>query len=100
MHAFSRVLVAGLGKVGELVARLLQESGFEVVGADLARAGDATLPFPVLPLDVADPAALRRALEPWGAVRLKRLYRKGWRNLVPWPQRSASVWVFEVTRPG
>jgi len=47
-----------------------------------------------------DEPLLRRALEPWGAVRLKRLYRKGWRNLFPWPQRSASVWVFEVTRPG
>jgi 2-polyprenyl-3-methyl-5-hydroxy-6-metoxy-1,4-benzoquinol methylase len=47
-----------------------------------------------------DEPLLRRALEPWGAVRLRRLYRKRWRNLLPWPQRSASVWVFEVTRPG
>jgi 2-polyprenyl-3-methyl-5-hydroxy-6-metoxy-1,4-benzoquinol methylase len=46
-----------------------------------------------------DEPGLRRALEPWGTVRLRRLYRKGWRNLVPWVQRSASVWVFEVTRP-
>ena len=69
MHtfSFSKVLVAGLGKVGELVARLLHESGFEVVGADLARAGDA-LPFPVKPVDVADPTALRRALEEVDAV--------------------------------
>lgn len=47
-----------------------------------------------------DEALLRRALEPWGEVTLHRYYRKGWRNLFPWPQRSASVWVFQVRRPG
>lgn len=46
-----------------------------------------------------DEALLRKALEPWGSVRLHRWYRKAWRNLFPWVQRSASVWVFEVTRP-
>lgn len=46
-----------------------------------------------------DEPLLRRALEPWGAVRMYRRYRKGWRNLFPWPQRSAAVWVFEVVRP-
>lgn len=46
-----------------------------------------------------DEPLLRRALEPWGKVHLQRLYRKAWRNLFPWRQRSASVWVFEVTRP-
>jgi 2-polyprenyl-3-methyl-5-hydroxy-6-metoxy-1,4-benzoquinol methylase len=46
-----------------------------------------------------DEALLRSALEPWGRVTLKRLYRKAWRNLFPWPQRSASVWVFQVERP-
>lgn len=46
-----------------------------------------------------DEGLLRRALEPWGAVTLRRLYRKAWRNLFPWPQRSASVWVFEVRKP-
>ncbi len=45
-----------------------------------------------------DEGLLRRALEPWGAVTLRRLYRKGWRNLFPWPQRSASVWIFEVKK--
>jgi len=67
VHAFSKVLVAGLGKVGELVARLLHESGFEVVGADVARSHDG-LPFPGKPVDVADPLALRHALEPLDAV--------------------------------
>ncbi|MGH9222297.1 MAG: saccharopine dehydrogenase C-terminal domain-containing protein [Acidimicrobiales bacterium] len=67
MRAFSKVLVAGLGKVGELVARLLHESGFEVVGADLARTG-GDLPFPVRPVDVADPDALRAALRQVDAV--------------------------------
>jgi 2-polyprenyl-3-methyl-5-hydroxy-6-metoxy-1,4-benzoquinol methylase len=46
-----------------------------------------------------DEPLLRRALEPWGRVTLKRLYRKPWRNLLPWPQHSASVWVFSVERP-
>lgn len=46
-----------------------------------------------------DEALLRRALEPWGEVTLHRRYRKAWRNLLPWPQRSASVWVFQVERP-
>ena len=67
MQAFSKVLVAGLGKVGELVARLLNEAGFEVVGADVARSpGD--LPFPVTAVDIADAAALRRALSQVEAV--------------------------------
>ncbi|HET7041153.1 MAG TPA: methyltransferase domain-containing protein, partial [Gemmatimonadales bacterium] len=46
-----------------------------------------------------DERLLRAALEPWGRVTLRRLYRKPWRNLLPWPQRSASVWVFQVQRP-
>lgn len=45
-----------------------------------------------------DAASLRSALEPWGRVTLRRLYRKAWRNFFPWPQRSASVWVFQVVR--
>ena len=67
---FSKVLVAGLGKVGELVARLLHESGFEVVGADLPAAAERRLdlPFPVRPVDVADPVALRATLRTVDAV--------------------------------
>ena len=45
-----------------------------------------------------DEPMLRAALEPWGTVRIRRLYRRGWRNLVPWVQRSASVFVFEVVK--
>lgn len=43
-----------------------------------------------------DEPMLRLALEPWGRVRIRRLYRKAWRNWFPWVQRSASVFVFEV----
>ncbi|MGH9177975.1 MAG: saccharopine dehydrogenase family protein [Acidimicrobiales bacterium] len=57
---FSSVLVIGLGKVGELLARLLHRSGMAVTGADLRPGG--TLPFPVRDLDVHDRAALDRAL--------------------------------------
>lgn len=64
---FSKVLVIGLGKVGELVARLLDESMFEVTGADLA-IRDTTLPFPVVALDVTDVDAIGRALRETEAV--------------------------------
>jgi 2-polyprenyl-3-methyl-5-hydroxy-6-metoxy-1,4-benzoquinol methylase len=46
-----------------------------------------------------DEPTLRRALEPWGRVRLARYYRTALRNLLPWKQRGAAVFVFEVT-PG
>ncbi|EFQ83572.1 saccharopine dehydrogenase [Aeromicrobium marinum DSM 15272] len=60
------VAVFGLGKVGELVAGLLRESGFEVVGHDqVARAG---LEVPTTVLDVADEAAVRAALAHVDAV--------------------------------
>jgi len=60
VRLFSSVLVVGLGKVGELVARMLHGAGYSVVGADVsARAG---LPFPVRPLDVGEGGGLRSAL--------------------------------------
>ena len=63
---FSRVVVVGLGSVGELLARLLHRSGHGVVGADrLPRPG---LPFPVTALDVDDPEAVRAALHGADAV--------------------------------
>lgn len=43
-----------------------------------------------------DEPMLRSALEPWGRVRIRRLYRKAWRNWFPWVQDSAAVFVFEV----
>jgi saccharopine dehydrogenase-like NADP-dependent oxidoreductase len=60
MRVFSRVLVLGLGKVGELVARMLHGAGFDVQGADLNPR--PALPFGVTRLDVGDPDALRAAL--------------------------------------
>ena len=44
-----------------------------------------------------DEPMLRSALTPWGTVRIRRLYRKAWRNWFPWVQNSAAVFVFEVT---
>jgi 2-polyprenyl-3-methyl-5-hydroxy-6-metoxy-1,4-benzoquinol methylase len=46
-----------------------------------------------------DEATLRSALEPWGRVRIGRYYRTALRNLFPWKQRGAAVFVFDVT-PG
>lgn len=46
---------------------------------------------------VYDEPTLRRALEPWGRVRVGRYYRTALRNLVPWKQRGAAVFVFDVT---
>ena len=68
MPVFSKVLVVGLGKVGELVARLLQGTGLEVTGADLTVRTDAQLPFPVIPLDITDDSSVRLALESGEAV--------------------------------
>jgi len=45
-----------------------------------------------------DEVSLRRVLEPWGRVKLRRFYRSPLRNLVPplLKQRGAAVFVFEV----
>jgi saccharopine dehydrogenase-like NADP-dependent oxidoreductase len=60
------VRVVGLGKVGELVATLLHDCGFDVIAYDV-RARDG-LPFKTAPLDVRDGAALREALSGADAV--------------------------------
>lgn len=60
------VRVIGLGKVGELVATLLADSGFKVTAYD-ARQLDG-LPFPAEALDVRDGVALRVALAGADAV--------------------------------
>ncbi|MEZ0332554.1 MAG: class I SAM-dependent methyltransferase [Gemmatimonadales bacterium] len=44
-----------------------------------------------------DEAALHRVLAPWGKVRLRRYYRTPLRNLVPFRQRGAAVFIFQVT---
>ncbi len=62
-----RVAVLGLGGVGELAARLLTDTGFEVTGIDMA-APKGDLPFPVVLASAADPAALKSALKDQDAV--------------------------------
>jgi 2-polyprenyl-3-methyl-5-hydroxy-6-metoxy-1,4-benzoquinol methylase len=46
-----------------------------------------------------DEALLRRALAPWGRVRLHRYYRSPLRNFLPMRQSGAAVFIFEVTPP-
>src|SRR6266516_396092 len=62
----SSVRVIGLGKVGELVATLLDESGLTVTAYD-AR-GRTDLPFKTGTLDVRDADAVRAALNGADAV--------------------------------
>lgn len=59
------IAVLGTGKVGSLVATLLHESGFDVLGLDQA---PRALPFPVQAVDVAQPASLAPALQGRDAV--------------------------------
>jgi 2-polyprenyl-3-methyl-5-hydroxy-6-metoxy-1,4-benzoquinol methylase len=46
-----------------------------------------------------DEAMLRRALAPWGRVRLHRYYRSPVRNFLPIRQKGTAVFIFEVTPP-
>ena len=46
-----------------------------------------------------DEALLRRALAPWGRVRLHRFYRSPFRNLVPLRPKGPAAFIFEVTPP-
>jgi saccharopine dehydrogenase-like NADP-dependent oxidoreductase len=67
MGEITRVVVVGLGRVGELVARLLGHSGFDVLGADRAvRPGP--WPFPVAVVDVTDAGQLEDRLRAGDAV--------------------------------
>src|SRR5205809_705785 len=61
-----RVLVVGLGKVGELVAHLLVGTGFDVTGADARRRDDVS--FPTKVVDVTDREVLAKALAGVDAV--------------------------------
>lgn len=66
-----QVAVFGLGKVGELVAVLLGESGFKVIGYDAApreSVDDPGTAFEVKALDVKDADALRESLRGVDAV--------------------------------
>ncbi len=42
---------------------------------------------------------LKRALSPWGRVRVHRFYRSPVRNLLPLKQESLAVFIFQVTPP-
>jgi 2-polyprenyl-3-methyl-5-hydroxy-6-metoxy-1,4-benzoquinol methylase len=48
---------------------------------------------------VYDEALLRRALAPWGRIRVDRYYRSPLRNLLPIRQLGAAVFIFEVAPP-
>ena len=61
-----KIAVLGLGKVGHLAAELLHEAGFAVTPIDLRATDSSTLPARVV--DVANPEALRGALEGQHAV--------------------------------
>jgi saccharopine dehydrogenase-like NADP-dependent oxidoreductase len=65
-RSINEVRVIGLGKVGELVALLLAESGFTVTAYDARARSD--LPFACKALDVRDQAGLRAALTGGDAV--------------------------------
>lgn len=64
--AITRVQVLGLGKVGELVAHLLVDAGYDVCGVDVRPRDD--LPFTTKVLDVTDGQALRSSLADTDAV--------------------------------
>jgi saccharopine dehydrogenase-like NADP-dependent oxidoreductase len=64
-RGLSKVLVLGLGKVGQLVATLLHEARFDVIGVDgVPRSG---LPFGTRVADVADLTQVRGLLADTGA---------------------------------
>jgi saccharopine dehydrogenase (NAD+, L-lysine-forming) len=63
----NRIAVLGIGGVGELAARLLVRTGFEVTGVDVA-VPDRVLPFPVLEGSADSEVALKPVLEGQDAV--------------------------------
>jgi 2-polyprenyl-3-methyl-5-hydroxy-6-metoxy-1,4-benzoquinol methylase len=75
----------GSGLIGELVGYLAP--GGSVVGTMPVEGG------------TYDDALLRRALAPWGRVKLHRHYRSPLRNLLPVRQKGDAVFLFEVTPP-
>jgi 2-polyprenyl-3-methyl-5-hydroxy-6-metoxy-1,4-benzoquinol methylase len=76
--------------VGELVEFLAPGGilvGTTLVGRYL-RGADDTREY--------DSSTLARALSPWGSVRIHRHYRTPLRNLLPFTQSGAAVFIFEV----
>ncbi len=67
MGEIASVLVLGLGKVGDLVAHLLHQAGFDVVGADMAPPG-VIPPFTVVTIDVTDAGQVGALLGRFDAV--------------------------------
>ena len=55
--SFERIAVLGLGKIGNLAAKLLHETGFKVIGFDVHPPRES-LPFPVKNTDLASAEAL------------------------------------------
>jgi 2-polyprenyl-3-methyl-5-hydroxy-6-metoxy-1,4-benzoquinol methylase len=82
-----------VGLVGELVGYLAQSGS--VVGTTAV----AKAPWEPDNTRQYDEALLRRALAPWGRVRLHRYYRSPLRNFVPIRQDGTAVLIFEVTPP-
>jgi SAM-dependent methyltransferase len=82
-----------VGLVGELVGYLAQSGS--VVGTTAV--GKA--PWEPDNTRQYDEALLKRALAPWGRVRLHRYYRSPLRNFVPVRQDGTAVLIFEVTPP-
>ena len=82
-----------VGLVGELVGYLAQSGS--VVGTTAV----GKTPWEPDNLRQYDEALLRRALAPWGRVRLQRYYRSPLRNFVPVRQDGTAVLIFEVTPP-
>lgn len=62
----TNVVVLGLGKVGTLVATLLDEAGFKVTGIDAVSRKD--LPFDIIKGDVSDTKFLAKNLKKFDAV--------------------------------
>ena len=82
-----------VGLVGELVGYLAQSGS--VVGTTAV----SKAPWEPDNKREYDEALLRRALAPWGRVRLHRYYRSPLRNFVPVRQGGTAVLIFEVTPP-
>src|SRR4051812_23770152 len=72
--ALAKIAVLGLGKIGTLAAKLLRQSGFDVIGID-ARAPHESLPFAVTTVDLASDAGIRAATAGFDAVLSALPYR-------------------------
>ena len=82
------VLILGLGKVGQLVATLLHDSGFLVAGGD--RLPPTGMPFPVHTAEATDPSTLEDLLAHHDAVVGLPVYRSS--DLV---SREIAAWLLD-----